>query len=885
MKRLSLIVAACALACTAGWCVTVPINGGFERGDGTVPAGWLLDGPWEMVGNQKCEGRRSVAIYGYESLRGDRLASDSGMVVRAGRPITLVGYYRGSGLAAGIEIVDRLGAVLEALDTGALEPAESWTRFSITYERPADFPAYEFAYARAFCEVVSDGAEGAFDDVKFLDPPGFTPSWDPLAPVKRIGEGVEEDKGNEEKPVQSGEAKKVPVPPPPPNLVPNSGLSGYGSPQGWASFGAAEQLSWQPGQGGRSGSLTITGGEETCGWYADLQRMDISVPHELSLQAEVSEAGAGPARAVLLVFDPDRTKVYSHVIVPLSEARRRVCATVSPVEKLSASGLGRLELVAPGGLTGRVSVSQPSLKADPHQPSVKAARQDFAIFPDPKKVSFFAKVPNAIDQVTEMVTHLKVLDRDRATVEYEKRKMAVAARAVALFPASPKLKYNGAYTLLMRVEASDGSRSFAYGEYPFVVCPADGQDPKNPCIGVVLSGDSAAEVQAAAMAGVGWVAAPIEYADDPSSHAVRARMRQLRDLGDEAHRYGMSFAVKVRLGGGSAPHCEEFMGFFEALNSRLGSLADAYVLDCSPRLLAADGSRQQIAAVAAVIRDVQETSGSATKSTILTPFGTAETIQEALPAAQDTPGTQPDDKGKPATEGTKDPLAAIDLQFGPVTEKQPVAEATATDTAAPAAATDAPLTAPMTPPQPQSGPVYVPSYVGDCEQAGNWLLPLTAPAEERGAGCPRDALTARQAVCALAGDCALVFWDNTGEASLLDGDGNATPCWAALWAMCQQLRGKSFASREESDDGVACLRFGGDAGDTLVMWAERGQKSTVLVGELAGATKVDIGGQEWPLSFIGGRAQVALTGDPLYVNVRSGAAVSIGAASFTGPRY
>ncbi len=829
MTRLPLTLLIVTLNCALAWAVPVPINGGFERAGQFSAEGWHTDGQWSFTGHKAYEGRRSAATS--RPLSGDRLVSNSGIVLRPGEPITLTGHYRGSGLGVGIEVVGLLGVPAATPETTELQPAEEWTEFSVTYEPPADFPADEFAYARVYCEVLSDDAQGVFDNLRFED--------DELPPPPEP-EPEDDD--------QDAEREEIPIPPPSRNLVPDPGSIGVNSRRRWSSFGADEQLGW------RSGShswLTLTGGDAAAGWSAELDRMDISAPHVLSLRTDFSDTCAEPARMVLLIFDPHRKKVYHHQILPLTPGQERMAALVPSIQKLPASGCGRLTVLVRDGFEGELSFSQPSLLAYPHLPSVSALAK-LKIFSEPGKVNLFVRVPNRIDQITEMVTHLKFVNRAGVELAYEKRKMAIGPRSVALFPAGARLKYNGVYKLVMRAQAADGSRTFAYGEYPFVISPARPQDAKNLRFGVALKGTSAEQVLAAATAGAGWVAVPLRYSSAPSSHEFRVHVRQLRDLGQQAHTYGVRLAVQIRFGA-ELPCAADFTGFFDAVNSALGSYADAYVLEVCPELLAAADGYGQIAAITALIRKTQESDGTGVDSIIMAPFGSVAGVAAAAAAADKLLPDAGHDGAEPDT------WLAADTE--PATDTERIADAAEAETALP---------------QPELGPAYEALYLPDSERVGNWLLPMAlAAGDGQPADIVPDALMVRQALAALAGDYDLVFWQDAGEAAILDETGAATQCWVALWNMCAQLRGKDFAGGEATD-GVHWMRFAGADKDTVVAWGERGGRAVVISGDLEGVIKVDIGGAEWPLRSPAGRAKARLSADPVYLSLSHGAQFSIG---------
>ena len=884
MKLMPAVLLVGLLCAAPTWAVPVPTNGSFERAGQYDAEGWDVYGPWEFRGHKNHDGRRSAAIAS-GSLSGDSLVSHSGSVLRSGASVTLTGYYHGSGLGACVEIVDRLGVVLDAASS-ELPPADDWTEFSVSYQATDEVPGRRFAYARARLEVTSDGADGVLDSIQFAErlskqPPKPSPST------------PKEDEKTTRKP------EEPPIPPPSPNLVPNPQFLGTGSPYGWSSFGPADQSGWRPGSGGIAGALSLQGGEQA-GWWANLKRLDISVPHRFSLRYSFGGSSATPAYVTLLVFDPRYTRVYSHLAIPIVPGKSDITAVVPAMEKLPAPGLAKLTALVPEGFPESFEISSPSLVAEPHEPSVNRRNATLGVFAKPSQAEFFCRISNHIEQITKMVVHLKVVNRDGAGAAYEKRKMAVAPRAAAFFPMRPKLKANGSYRLLINAQVADGSRSLTLAEFPFVISPAASDEPKNHSIGVAISGDGQDQVEAAAIAGAGWVAAPLQYTAEVASYELRSRLRRLSALAGAAAGYGVRFGVVIRFGGQELPRAEDFVEFFRAANSALDTSAGAYVLAMSPEQLAAEESAEQVAALALAMQQVGKAATAQTPPTIMTPFAfVTEEVAVAQPSAQ--PSAATGDAPKPDAEAVAEGLAVtVTVMDVPADGDELRLTATIMDAPCdPVPATERPeststaaapeATSPLVPrvvkgaSEAEPYPVYHVFMPGGDAEAGDWLLPVTTrpDGEKQPANVPADALTVRQMLSGLANGHGAAFWDGTGDAAILTDDGSANACWAALWAMSRQLCGKTFAATEETGERVVALRFNGEDEDTLVIWAVTGTEKVQVSGDLDGSRIVDIGGAQQQAETVGGRLRIALTTAPVYLSVPAGRELDVEAATVT----
>jgi len=631
----------CMLCCISAEAVTVPVNGGFERADGYSPVGWYVDGPWLVVGNQKYEGRRCVALNSWETLAGDSLTSHSGMVVRPGHEVVLNGFYRGSGLGAALELVDLLGECTAQVAFADLPEAADWTAFCLRWQPPAEWPEGQFAYVRASLLVLQDGAEGGFDAVIFDE--------DGAAAAHAVTEFSAAAGGPPAS--KSSKPSKPPIPPLPPNLVQNPELIGGEQPRGWSRIGPLEQTDLQAGRGGQAGRLSVIGGADEAGWHGQVERMDLSVPHRLSLRADLSEVESGDGRVVVAVTDPTGGKLYQHLVVPVEDGGR-VEAIVEPVDKLPMSGRAQISLLALPELAGALSFTDISVRPDPHLPTVNA-RQPFAIFTNPAQVSLFVQVPNHIDQVTELLVHLKVADRLGESVSYEKRQMAVAPRAVALFPAGGKVEGSGSYTLAMRVETSDGSRTLAYGEYPFVAAQMGSDAAKNLHFGVALPGQHMDEIAAAAATSAGWVAVPLDYTEELESRAFVARLRTVGDMANQARARGLNFAVQLRLPEEAVPGLAEFSQFFRQADTALGYRTDAYVLEPGSEIAADAENASRVSELAASISEIQTALWAAPKSIVVAPSTSAAVAGVEPDAPSEAPGT-----GETGAEAVADDTAA-----------------------------------------------------------------------------------------------------------------------------------------------------------------------------------------------------------------------------------
>ena len=837
----------CMLCCISAEAVTVPVNGGFERADGYSPVGWYVDGPWLVVGNQKYEGRRCVALNSWETLAGDSLTSHSGMVVRPGHEVVLNGFYRGSGLGAALELVDLLGECTAQVAFADLPEAADWTAFCLRWQPPAEWPEGQFAYVRASLLVLQDGAEGGFDAVIFDE--------DGAAAAHAVTEFSAAAGGPPAS--KSSKPSKPPIPPLPPNLVQNPELIGGEQPRGWSRIGPLEQTDLQAGRGGQAGRLSVIGGADEAGWHGQVERMDLSVPHRLSLRADLSEVESGDGRVVVAVTDPTGGKLYQHLVVPVEDGGR-VEAIVEPVDKLPMSGRAQISLLALPELAGALSFTDISVRPDPHLPTVNA-RQPFAIFTNPAQVSLFVQVPNHIDQVTELLVHLKVADRLGESVSYEKRQMAVAPRALALFPAGGKVEGSGSYTLAMRVETSDGSRTLAYGEYPFVAAQMGSDAAKNLHFGVALPGQHMDEIAAAAATSAGWVAVPLDYTEELESRAFVARLRTVGDMANQARARGLNFAVQLRLPEEAVPGLAEFSQFFRQADTALGYRTDAYVLEPGSEIAADAENASRVSELAASISEIQTALWAAPKSIVVAPSTSAAVAGVEPDAPSEAPGT-----GETGAEAVADDTAAAN---GDDADEAGDPETPADTTAPTAELLRGRSFAALTPDGRQQ--VWLPAV-------GAAGLLDTGPSR-----LEMDASMVRAALGGCSDGHQVVFWDGRSDGGILDRDSVATPCWVALWAMCRQLQGKSFVRQEPADDGVVCLRFGGADGDTLVLWAEDGRRDVVLTGNLQDASAMDLGGQSVPLSAVAGRVQQTLTTGRLDVHVPCGAEVAI---TCSGPR-
>jgi hypothetical protein len=875
MKLISAMWFVGILCAVPSWAVPVPTNGSFERSGQHDTEGWDVYGPWEFRGQQNHDGRRSAAI-GNSALSGDRLVSHSGPVLRSGGSVTLTGYYHGNGLAATVEIVDQLGAVLDAASI-ELPPADNWTEFSVSYHANDDVPGKRFAYARARLEAISDEAQGVLDSIQFADPLSETP---PQSPAKTSRQD-ENDKHQE-----------PPIPPPPPNLVPNPQMLGTDSPRGWSSFGPGEQSGWRPGSTGVAGALTLQGGDAEAGWWANLNRMDISVPHRFSLRYGLGESDPTLPYATLLIFDPRYTRVYSHLIVPIVPGKSVITAVVPAMEKLPASGVGKLTVLVPAGFGSSLQISNPSLLAGPHEPSVNPRGALLGVFDKPSKTEFFCRISNRIEQITEMIVHLKVVNRDGVGVAYEKRKMAVAPHAAAFFPVRPKLNANGAYQLVINAQVADGSRSLTLTTSPFVVSPATPDEPKNRSIGVAISGYTRDEVEAAATAGAGWVAAPLQYNSQVEAYELRSRLRQLDTLKRIATGYGVRFALTIRFDGDDLPAEDHFAEFFGAVNSALGDNVGAYVLEMSPEQLAAEDSATHAATLALTMQQVCKAATVQTAPTIMTPFAYVmeEVAAKSSAATGDTP--EPDVEAAVAPLSItatimEQPADDDELRAKVVIMDAPFDDAPATEppeTTGIATPTEAPShlvpRAVKSDPQAEPYPVYHVFMPAD-DDAGDWMLPvMTSPDEDKQpAGVPADALIVRQTLSGLAKGHHVAFWDGTRDGAILTADGSANACWAALWAMARQLCAKTFTATQETSERVVALRFNGEDEDTLVLWAMAGTEKVQVSGDLNDCRIVDIGGAQQQPEMTGPHLRITLTTAPVYLTIPAGSDLNVEVAT------
>lgn len=854
MKQAATTILLIAVLCPAALAVPVPINGDFEASGRDDAPGWAIDGPWRFSGNLPHNRSRRAAGIGGDSLAGDALTSLSGVVVRPGQSVRFTGYYRGdAGLQVRLELIGIDGAVHAQAGAVQMVEASDWAQFAHDFAIPAAVESTQMLYARVVLEVTQDGAEGTYDDLRFPD--GET--W---PPVRAAGPADDEDMV----------PTKYPIPPPPANALPNPAMRGAAVPHGWNSFGPADATSWQPG------SLSAAGSDETVGWSADIAQIDVSVPQRLGFMADVAPSGEQAGRhpyAVLLRCDTRGSKVYAHTVIPLRAGRQEVEVLVDAVEKLPARGGAQFMLVCPAGCTDTVTLSAPALTADPHVPSVTAARRDFGIFDDGSKTSLYVRVPNALDQVTEMVTHLKIQDIHGTALSYEKRNMACGARAVALFPVSAKLKRAGLYHLLMRVQTSDGSRDLVHGLFPFVVAPSDAAGPKNPAVCATISGTDAAEIEALATAGVGWVRADLDYPPGGQARRLEALARDMGTAAATARYRGIGYAVRIKLPGGPLPAADEFDAFASTVTRRMGSNAEAYILDAPAESLLPDAGARALAELGRIVS--RHAGGSAI---VLVPQGVAE---RGFPSGggqrpeqfDDIEGTSIDSPGDMNREPTD---AGHDCaQPGLQPSEQPVAPATA-----PASPPLPPTPEPATPAPVAQTPVATGEYAGAYEVlfagsggiSGTWLAPA-----EVGGQAPEPA-TLQACLRGLAEGHALVSWDAQGPTRVLDDEGIANTSWLALWNMAGLLRGRQFSAALDGPEGISAFRFSGSVGDVVVIWSDGPRRSVSLSGSLAGSTQTDIYGGEDPLQAAAGHARLAVTWEPTYITLPTAGALTIAEA-------
>ncbi len=829
MRRISaLLLILLLFVTTLAWALPVPINGDFENADVYSADQWNIDGPWRFRGNENHDGRRAAGIRDYEVLSGDRLTSKSGVVVRNDE-IVLTGFYKGHGFIAGMEIVDLLGNVVDIARTDVLDVAEEFTQFTVAWKPSATVAAGPMLWARAFVEATGD-AEGIVDGIAFSE----------TALTSLYAAAVSGT------PAKSG---SKPLPVAATNIAPEISPSGLSSTSGWTASDAGVQAAIETGGFNRPACLVLTGGADDASWTASLDRLDISLPYRVSFDVATDGVSANStAYAAIMVFDDQIEKVYYAATVPIVPGQQTISAMIPDLQKLPTSAHGQLSLIVPAGFEGQVRFSDVAVVADPHLPTIKAARQQIAVFPDTKSVSFFAQVPNKVDQVTQMVTHIKTINRDGAPVGYEKRAMGVAPRAVALFPASPRPKYNDAYTLIIRVDAADGSHTLAYGEYPFVLSPAQPDDPKNYDFGVVLHGLADEDVLSAATAGAGWIVVPVEYSADAEGRNLAARMRDVKSAARQAQRYGAKLAVQIVFPVGVELTPEGFADFFGTVDWWLGELADAYIVGLNEDNYAAADVTAAAASIQAVVDTISrvQQAGQVADSAILLPAGTQKWLEGVTAAKADA------ENAVPATDVTP----AANTVAVPV---EPATAATPVTTALPIA------------PKPEA--IFEVAYQGTLANGGEWLVPVAVPAGEEA-----DAMLAREAAIALSGDAAVVILPNAGDAALLNEAYAATANWSSFWTLCNQLRGKQFAGGAVRDN-VQWLRFNSVDGDTIVTWALKGEQAVVLSGDLSDAVKVTMGGQEWPVNTVMGRSKTTLDAQPMYINIPSGANCTIQAAA------
>lgn len=383
-----------------------------------------------------------------------------------------------------------------------------------------------------------------------------------------------------------------------------------------------------------------------------------------------------------------------------------------------------------------------------------------------------------------------------------------------------------------------------------------------------MTGTDAAEIEALATAGVGWVSANLDYPPGGQMPRLEALARDMATAAGTARQRDIGYAIRIKLPAGALPAAEEFEQFASTLAGRIGSSADAYILDAPVESFQPDAGARALAELGRLI--TRHAGGSAI---VMVPQGVAERgfpaeggqrpeqFDDIEATAVDLPGNmnrEPTDAGHDCAQPGLQPSAPT----------------------SPVAAPTPPVAAPTTPaprtPAPVAAGEYAAAYevlfAGSGRITGTWLAPPAVSGQ-----APEPAML-QACLRGLAGRHALVSWDAQGPTRVLDDEGIANTSWLALWNMARTLRGKQFSAAVDSPEGITAIRFSGSTGDVVVIWSDGPHRSVSLSGSLTGSTQTDIYGGEDPLQAAAGHARLVVTWEPTYITLPTAGALTIAEA-------
>ena len=469
-------------------------NPDFEFVDGGGAPGWTAVGAWYFPTIRPYQGKRLAAIDAARSQAGDRLTSQSALLVHQGSTITISGMYKSDsgGVDLGVEYCDETGCHVAWSPVAAQSAAADWTPVSRTFAITEDLWKQGVRSVRVCAQTLKEGADLALDAMKLVcdecvDPRTFT-----KAP--EIDAGVA------------------------PNLAPNPAFTlRGGSPVGWEALAEGCPAEQAPTVDATSAkpALRLNGAATPVCWRSKRVPVDLSLPMRLSAGLRTQGVGDGTLTMGLYLYDASGRAVVASAVTPPvgGDAGRKVWTVrTAPLYKMPVGGTAEIRFALANGGKGSAWADDVRLTPEPMTLTVNTSETG-NVFCRAKDVSFFAIAPNNLDRVVRLTVHIKVVDFWGATVQYEKRQMAPAARAAVFFPVKPKLKRDGHYTLIIRM--CEGTKELAASRTDFALVgepdPAKCATPSP--FGVTLASSDRATLDLACEAQCGWARCSFAWAD------------------------------------------------------------------------------------------------------------------------------------------------------------------------------------------------------------------------------------------------------------------------------------------------------------------------------------------------------------------------------------
>ncbi|MFP3904037.1 MAG: hypothetical protein ACLFWB_07330, partial [Armatimonadota bacterium] len=562
------------------------------------------------------------------------------------------------------------------------------------------------------------------------------------------------------------------------------------------------------------------------------------------------------ATVCVFVRDWSRTKVYYHRLFKVPANSEHFTLQLPALNKLPLKGVATIAWLAADDMDAEFAFAGPTLKVDPHIPQVRPL-EDLGVFSKPREVGFFMQIPNGTNDVRGFLTHLKTETPDGVSIAYDKRKMQVAPRAMTYFPYRPKLKNDGRYHLLLRVQTPDGGHTYRFDEYPFTIAPVhEDEDSPNGHVGVWMTGESYDEIQAAAMAGAQWVCMDVEYTDLLASYRFRSRLRTIVNAAYRVKSRNMQVAIRVRMPDERVlPGANVMKQFAHDVTRRLYGLVDRWIIDTP------DEGNDLAAVMAALILDAQQetTPAMVPFEGGYIPFGPgARTPEELMQGFLDE--MQRIVEGTEATGASAEGMKT-DIWPGRIIQQYSDAAATPEPTGD-ESETDTGIQTP------------------DAGASPAWAITPSPPAAVTGDAA--FAAMTREMAAALADGAQTVLWRSTDDAALLDDDGYATSAWLALRMFAQQIQEIETVEEIEIGDGCTALRFSGADHDVIVLWTDSGDAEIVLSGSAGEGELVRSSAQRSTVRWDPGNHSITIGTAPAYLVLDPGAEISITTATAPG---